>query len=117
VAGVHDFVIYQGADWGITLTWTAYGSLVDLTGWHAHLQVRPGFASQTPAVLINLTDPSGGITLGGTAGTISLALSAAQTAALSFASPAVYDLKMTNPSGSVTRLLQGAVTLSQQVTV
>ena len=116
MAGSYDFTIYQGADWNITLTWIANGSVVDVTSYHAHLQARPSYASQSSTIFIDISDQTSGITLGGTAGTITLALTAAQTAALSF-TQASYDLKLTSGSGAVTRLLQGSISLSPEVTV
>jgi hypothetical protein len=53
--------------------------LVDLTGYTAKLQVRP-FVDSTD-VLLSLTSGAG-ITLGGVAGTIDLAVTAIQTAAI-----------------------------------
>ena len=67
MAGTYNFTIYQGADWNITLTWIGDGSIVDLTGWHARLQMRPGFADQTSTVLVDISDQTSGITLGGAA--------------------------------------------------
>ncbi len=114
MSGSYDFTIEKGTYWNRALSWTADSVPVDLTGWTAHMQVRPAYANQTSVVLADLTDGSG-ITLGGTAGTILLELTGTQTAALSF-DTAVYDLYLTNPSGRPTRLLEGIVTLSDQVT-
>ena len=58
---------------------------------------------------VNLT-----ITLGGAAGTVTLAMTATQTAALSF-NKAFYDLELTL-TGTVTRILEGIITLSREVT-
>lgn len=118
MTGRFDFTINQGADFDVTLTWTAGSPAapVDLTGWSAHMQVRPSNADADGEVYVDLSSTGGGIILGGTAGTIELIITAVDTAVLSF-NVAAYDLKMTDPEGQITRLLQGSVTLSREVTV
>jgi hypothetical protein len=122
VTGFYDFCINAGTDWSMTLTWLTGDppvSPVSLTGYSAHMQVRSGFAGAGGTVYADLSTGSGGITLGGTAGTITLAMSNITTSALSFGPGEVasYDLKLTSPGGQVTRLLQGAVILAPEVTV
>jgi hypothetical protein len=53
--------------------------------------------------------------LGGAAGTITLTISATDTAALT-SGRGVYDLELVSGSGIVTRLLQGVATISRNVT-
>jgi hypothetical protein len=53
--------------------------------------------------------------LGGTAGTIAVAITAAQSSAVNAGSYA-YDLELTSSGGQVTRLLQGGFTVSGNVT-
>lgn len=79
------------------------------------MQVRETFDSTS--TLVSLTSGTG-ITLGGTAGTILLEMSATQTAALD-ATPSgqyVYDLELVSSVGYVTRLVQGNFTISLEVT-
>jgi hypothetical protein len=90
-----------------------YHPPVDLTGFTARMQIRD--TVDATAILATLTTENGGITLGGTAGTIALLLTAAQTTLLTFTS-AVYDLEIISAGGVVTRLLSGAVVLSKEVT-
>lgn len=118
MTGTYNICVNQGCDWSMTLTWTAGSPLTvqNLTNWTAHMQVRPGFASDTEAVLLDLSSGAGSIVLGGTAGTIQISIANATSSALNF-TQAVYDLKMTNPSGLVTRLLQGQFMVSPEVTV
>lgn len=117
MTGTWDMNINEGADFSVTLTWQAGDPLaaVDLTGWTAHLQIRNTYADNGGAIYADLTSSGSGITLGGSAGTITIFLPAATTATLGFAS-AIYDLKMTSTGGAVTRLIQGTVYLSQEVT-
>jgi hypothetical protein len=83
---------------------------VDLTGYTANLQIRAFPLSATI-----LFDASGDIVLGGTAGTITLTISATDTANFTWWQ-GVYDLLMTNSAGVSTRLLQGSVTVKPGVT-
>jgi len=53
--------------------------------------------------------------LGGTAGTVAVSITSAQSSAISAGSYA-YDLELIAGSGSVTRLLQGAFTVVGNVT-
>lgn len=96
---------------GGTLT---YHAPVNLSGYVARLQVRPSLASTTKILDLD-SDQLGGITLGGSEGTVLITISAATTAALNFAS-AVYDLELLSPTGVVTRLMEGKVTLKKEVT-
>ena len=76
------------------------------------MQVRD--SSDATAVLLSLTNGSG-ITLGGTAGTIAVAISNAQSAAIPSGSYA-YDLELISNGSAVTRFLQGAFNVSGNVT-
>jgi len=109
--GLYDLVCPQGASFDKTFTWTIGGTAVNLTGYTAAMQVRVGF--DTATTLVSLTNGSG-ITLGGTAGTIGVAISAAVTAGVAAGSYA-YDLELYSGS-TVTRLLQGAFTVTPGVT-
>lgn len=111
--------IYQGATFTHTQTWKtapdedSAKTPVDLTGCTARMQVRAKIGASTP--LLTLTTENGGISLGGTAGTINLLIDAEDTAALSWTS-GVYDLEIVHPGGQVRRLMYGAVTVSPEVT-
>ena len=76
------------------------------------MQVRE--AADSTAYLLSLTNGSG-ITLGGTAGTIAVAITNAQSSAISAGSYA-YDLELVAGAGTITRLLQGAFTVIGNVT-
>ncbi|RRV80340.1 hypothetical protein [Stutzerimonas stutzeri] len=89
-----------------------YKPPVDLTGAKARMQIRAGLGG---AVLLELTTENGGLAITGP-GTLTRTLSAAQTAALAW-TDAVYDLEVQYPDGTVQRYLQGAVTVSREVTV
>ncbi len=65
--------------------------------------------------MLTLTTENGKITLGGTAGTITLNLSAVETAAITQSSLA-YDLELVSAGGVVTRLVEGQINLTPEVT-
>lgn len=109
----HDLCILQGATFSKVITWKADGVAVNLTGYTARMQIRATADAATP--LIELTTANGRIALGGSAGTITLTISATDTAALT-AGRAVYDLELVSSGGIVTRLVQGVVTISRNVT-
>lgn len=111
-AGTYDITIEQGSTFTRTITWKDENdTAVNLTGYSARLQMRESVdASST---FISLTNGSG-ITLGGVAGTILIEISATDTAAIT--QSGVYDLELVSGAGVVTRLLQGNVILSKEVT-
>jgi hypothetical protein len=93
------------------MTWAIGGTAVNLTDYTAAMQVKEN-ASSTASVL-SLTNGSG-ITLGGTAGTIAISVSATT---MGSATPGnyVYDLEL-NSGGQVTRLIQGGFAIQAEVT-
>ena len=86
---------------------------VNLTGYTARMQIRA--TAEASTALIELTTENGRIALGGTAGTITLTISATDTAALT-AGRAVYDLELVAANGTVTNLLGGVVTIPRNIT-
>jgi len=112
MAGKYNFSIEQGTDFSRVITWRDQANvLINLTGYTARLQAREKIADT--ATLIDLS-VGAGIALGGTLGTITLSMTAAQTTALNFVT-AVYNLEMTSPTGKISRLLEGYVRLSREV--
>ena len=114
-AAIYDIpAIEQGADFFLDLTYKDdTGAPVDLTGYSARMQIREEISS--PTALVSISSASGEITLGGITGTISIHIPATTTAALSF-NTGKYDLELEDSAGVVTRLIQGSVTLSPEVT-
>lgn len=108
-----DLCIQQGATFSRLIRWKADGASVNLTGYTARMQIRPTAASATTT--LSLTTENARIALGGAAGTITLSISATDTAAIA-AGRYVYDLELVSAGGIVTRLLQGIVTVSANVT-
>jgi len=123
-AGKYSFIIEQGATTNFQINWNnETGSAVDLSGYHARMQIRPGVEAND--VFISLSSslqPDGtGIHLSGSNGTtpvqsgsIGVYISAASSSALNFGE-AFYDLELVK-GNEVTRLLEGKVKLSKNVT-
>jgi hypothetical protein len=109
--GLYDLVCPQGASFDKTFTYSIGGTAVNLTGYTAAMQVREYADAST--TLVSLTNGSG-ITLGGTAGTIDVAISAAVTAGVA-AGSYTYDLELYSGSTAI-RLLQGAFNVTAGVT-
>ena len=111
-AGTLDFTIEQGATFNLLLTWKINDLPVDITNWTARLQARVDV--EDTEIILSLTTGAG-ITLGGAAGTISLDQTAIQTTLLP-AGTYVYDLELISGIGTVTRLVQGELNISPEVT-
>lgn len=113
-AGQYDLYIEQGATFQKVITWKdSTGAAIDLTNYSARLQARKTKSSTT--TFLEATTANGRITLGGVAGTITIAVPASVTTALTTYS-GVYDLELESAGGVVTRLLEGDVTVSREVT-
>tara|TARA_Y100001938_G_C8095872_1_gene438090 strand:+ start:581 stop:973 length:393 start_codon:yes stop_codon:yes gene_type:complete len=127
-AGLYTFTIEQGATYTSEIQWkNAAETAVDLTGYTAKMQLRD--SQETTGTLYLTLNTSGstgstGICLSGSAGNLNpnegklgITITATDTAALDFGTDemAYYDLEMTK-GAVVTRLLQGKVKLSKQVT-
>lgn len=103
-----NLIIDQGASFETTLNLTDDNDEpVSLVGYTGGGQIRKHYTSST-ATNFN-------ITLGGANGTVTLALSANSTANL-VAGRYVYDIEVTDSGGVVTRLFEGIVTVTPQVT-
>jgi hypothetical protein len=111
--GTYNITAYQGADFDRTFTITQGGTALNLTGYTSAMQVRE--AADSTATLLSLSTGGSGIVLGGTAGTIAVTITSTQSAAIPSGSFA-YDLEITSSGAQVTRLIQGAFTVSGNVT-
>lgn len=120
-AGIYNFTIEQGSTLVKQFTYKdAAGTVVDLDGYAVRMQIRETI--DAPSFIGSFTQESNeGLAIMQTvsssvSGTIQLTITAAQTKAYSFTT-AVYDIEIEHTgSGTVTRLLQGAIKLSPEVT-
>mgnify|MGYP000154895688 CR=1 FL=1 len=106
-------VIDQGSTFRKHLVWKAGTVPVNLTGCTARMQIRSEVGS--PDILASLTTENGGITLGGTAGTIDLYLSPTATTLFTW-EDGVYDMEFVLGNGDVVRKIVGTVKVSPEVT-
>lgn len=114
LAGVYNIRCDQGSTFQriITVTQAVSGDTyepVDLTGYSARMQIRKKFGG---TLLIELTDGDG-LTLSGAAGTVTIDMTAAQTAEITRSG--VYDLELVIGS-TVTKVLRGQFILTHEVT-
>lgn len=113
-AASHDFTIEQGVTTAKAFIWKdSAGDVIDLTGYTARMQIRETIASNS--TLLSATNANGQLVITAAQGKVTLTLTATETAALSFTT-GVYDLELISGSGTVTRLVEGTVTLSKEVT-
>jgi zona occludens toxin (predicted ATPase) len=113
-AATYDFDIEQGATLIKPIVWKdSTGTAVNLTGWTAKMQVRQSIASED--VLLEMSTSNGKITITPLTGSINLIFSAATTAAITW-KRGKYDLELTAADGTVVRLIEGQITVSQEIT-
>jgi hypothetical protein len=103
-----NLLIDQGSTFESTIDLTDdEGNLVNLTGYSGAGQIRKHYTSSNAT---NLT-----VSLGGANGTVTMRLTANATANL-VAGRYVYDVELTSPSSDITRIFEGIVTVTPQVT-
>jgi hypothetical protein len=122
-AARYSFTIEQGATTNIQITWQDESGSVDLSGYGARMQMRPSATSETIYLSLSssLQTDGTGLNMSGSdgltavqSGSIGIYISAATSSLLNF-DTAYYDLEMVN-GNEVTRLLEGQVKLSKNVT-
>jgi len=131
-AGKYNFTIEQGATVDFAVQYKDSNSTpIDLSGYQARMQFRPTFGSTTTFLTLSSSlGPCGtGLNLSGSggidastpiaSGSIGVFISAVSSSQLTF-DGALYDLEIASGSGNctvVTRLLEGVVTLSKNITL
>ena len=126
-AGKYSFVIEQGATVNFEIQYRdSNNTPVNLTGYSGKMQIRSSYADNNPVTYATLSSSLAadgtGLNFSGSNGTkplssgsIGVIISAASSSAFLF-NTAYYDLELTSGS-TVTRLIEGQIRLSQQVTV
>ena len=112
IAGIYNFTLDQGSTWTLQIVYNdSNGVPVNLTNYTAEMQIRRKFDSDT--AVLTLSTSNGGITIVGATGTLNLVATDEQAAI----TPGlyVYDLELST-GGVRTRLIQGTVTVSGEVT-
>jgi len=87
---------------------------INLTGATAKMQVRDTKGGSKLA--FTLTSPSGGITINGSTGTLTIKMTPTQTNKL-FYPKSAYDIMVVDSNGNKIKLLEGFMTLSRSVTI
>lgn len=114
MASLYNLTIEAGATFTRTFVWRDNdGNLMDLDGYTARMQIRSTRTASSFA--LEATTENGKITINGEDGEIVLTISATETAALEITS-GVYDLELISGEGVVTRLTEGSVFISPEVT-
>ena len=115
MAGKLNLKINQGETFRHGIFWKdAEEVAINITGFTARMHIRERLESAT--TLMELTTENGRIVIvNAVEGEIRLYITAADSTLISWAA-GVYDLEMVSPSGEVTRLIEGKVTVSKEVT-
>jgi len=109
-AARYNLVIDQGSDYAVEFAIAENGSAKNLTGYSARAQMRSSRTSSSVAATFgcSISNPSTGKIIMSMSNAVSTALTAGRY---------FYDLELfTSGDASVTRLLQGEVNLTQEVT-
>jgi len=110
--GRYNFTCPQGSTFQSTITYKIDDVPVDLSGYSSRLQVRE--THETTDYIVSLTS-NDGLTMGGSAGTIDILISAEDTTNF-ITGDHVYDLEIISPSNTVNRLIEGRFNVTPEVT-
>ena len=116
MAGQKNFEVDQNATFRFQVEYTEEDEVtpIDLTGASAKMQVRDTKGGSKLA--FSLTSPSGGITIDGPNGKLTIKITPTQTNKL-FYPKSSYDIMLTDSNLNKTKLLEGFMTLSRSVTI
>ena len=106
-----NYIIDQGTNFSSTVTVKdSQGVALNLTGYTATANMALGHASTRTRTALTIEFASDRST-----GNVSMSLTAAQTALLQSPARYVYDLDITDGSGTVTRIIEGLMTVRPNV--
>jgi hypothetical protein len=112
MAAVANLSIDQGATFTSDITVKDInGNVFDLTGYTANAKMAKGYSSTRTRTVISTT-----FATDRTTGVLTISLTANQTATLD-AERYVYDVEITSSTGSVTRVLEGIITVRPEVSI
>ena len=108
-AGTYNFILEQGATFNRILTVKENNSAMNLTNYTVASKMRSSHDSGTVVGTFTCTISDA------TAGEITMQMTNSTTAAIE-EGIYVYDLEITNSAGTVTRLMEGNITVNPEVT-
>lgn len=114
MGNTYDLVASQGATFDVDISWTdASGNAIDLTGYTGQMKVKKNYGATE---IIELTSANGRIVISApTSGVVKLLISSTDTASLANGTYK-YDLMMDSGT-AVTKLLSGAFTVDESITI
>ena len=109
-AGKHNFTLEQGSTFDREITVQENSQALNLTGYSARMQMRSTHDSSSIALTFTaaIANPASN-------GKINLGATATATAAVE-EGIYVYDLEIESSAGTVTRILEGTITVTPEVT-
>ena len=108
-AGTYNFILEQGATFNRILTLKENNSAMNLSGYSVASKMRSTHDSSTVVGTFTCTISNA------SAGEITMQMTNSTTADLE-EGMYVYDLEITNSAGTVTRVMEGSVTVNPEVT-
>ena len=116
MAGQRNFEVDQNTTFTFQIQYTELDEVtpISLVGATAKMQVRDTQGGSKLAC--TLTSPSGGITIDGPSGTLTIKMTPTQTNKL-FYPKSAYDVMVIDSNGNKIKLLEGFLTLSRSVTI
>jgi hypothetical protein len=115
MAGQKNFEVDQNATFSFIVEYKDENDdAIDLTGASAKMQVRDTKGGNKLAV--TLTSPSGGITIDGPNGKLTVKMTPTQTSKI-FYPKSSYDVMVVDSNGNKIKLLEGFMTLNRSVTI
>jgi len=115
MAGQKNFEVDQNATFSFVVEYKDEdGNAIDLSGASAKMQVRDTKGGTKLAV--TLTSPSGGITIDGPNGKLTVKMTPTQTSKI-FYPKSSYDLMVVDSNANKIKLLEGFMTLNRSVTI
>lgn len=114
-AGIWNTVMDQGSVWYLQLDYqNPNGTPIDITGYTGKMQLRS--LPEDTTVALTLSTANGAIVITGATGTINITATSAQTGSVD-EGIYYYDVEITDTlTNEVTRIIQGQITVSAEVT-
>ena len=110
--GRYNITVYNGTTFSLSPSWQINNVAVNLTGYTADMQVR----DVSNNLIVELSTSNGHAVITPATGTVTLTLSATETAAGTLpAGNYTYDLNLTAPDTTVYKILQGVFVVNASV--